>query len=459
MLTFPKLEKLPSKELCISQFNGIKTERAASEDSISLAYNISARAVPSLVTRDTRKEVFTFPEGEQVKTLLHLDKAYVVTEREGKMKLYRSNDFYPYILYYTSKDDEVFSTTICKLGKMICIFNLKNTRGKMYEALLTPYPRVLDDERRIELPFFVDVLVFRNRVFGISEDSLFACAHGDVENWDANEQRDDFYNKAFSEKQNIGAFFTACKTFNGMALFFTSKEMYKLTGTGADTFTLEKIADVGAINKRAVCECNGKLYFMSVEGLMYFNGKNVVAVHTPFESFSSIDDCMLCAGRNTLYIDIKTEEESSLYTYNTVENAFAQEEEWSFVASATFGSKPYFANSETIYEFENAPSETFEDKAVSWRVETQRITDFLPKRNGTVKVELGLNLKVGATANVYADVDDNGWQLICTALDGEKDICVPLAPTDIKSIKIAVSGLGEAKVRYIKLRCNDSKRG
>ena len=460
MLTFPKLEKLPSKELCISKFNGINTDRKAPEDSISLAYNISTKTVPSIVTREARKCVYKVPDGEKIKSLLYLDRPYLITEAEGKMRLYYGDGFVPRMLTHEAAEDEILSTTFCKYGKMTCIFNIKKVSQDKYESLFIPYPKIVDEIKRIELPYFVDVMVFKNRIFGVGEHAIYACAFAEIENWNSSENREDIFNKAFEQKQNATAPFTACKIFRDTALFFTSRDTYKLTGLGTDTFMLDKIANVGAVSKNAVCECGGKLYFMSHEGLMQFNGNYVSCVHTPFGNFGDIKECLMGAGQSVLYIDIKynNQNESAFYTYNTKEGGFASEEEWSFVAAQTLYSKPYFATEDAIYEFESSFSQSDEEMP-TFRVETQKITDFLPKRNGTVKIEVGLNLEKGAMAEVWADIDDKGWQVLYTILDGEKDVCIPLVPMDISSIKIALVGEGEAKVRYITLRCNDSKRG
>lgn len=65
---------------------------------------------------------------------------------------------------------------------------------------------------------------------------------------------------------------TAMCAYRDALYVFKRNAMYRIYSTDGLTFYLERIADVGAVGKDAVCVVGNVMYFLSTEGLMRFSG-------------------------------------------------------------------------------------------------------------------------------------------------------------------------------------------
>jgi len=450
MLTFPKLNVLPTNEISIDSFNGIDKSSAAEKNSVFEAYNISSEAMPRLKTRSGRKKIFSLSDGTSFKRLFSFDRAYFTAAYNGGMRLFRSRTFDTIVLVYTSKENELLSDVLCKFDDCLCIFNIKKLDGKHFEALML-YDNDTGEKARVKLPYFEDAITYKNRIFACADRKVYACAYNDATNWDTEELRTDIQNRAVTLTESSKAAFVTCTVHKNTALFFTSRELYRLKGSDAESFALEKVDDFGCISKNSLCSCNGALYFMSQKGLAKYGSGKVEFIDFPLSlNASDVKSAVLCAGKKTVYVLVETEHGKEMYTYNTQNGGFACEESINAVGATSYLGNPYFMDESTIYEFEVPYSLANEKNELNWQVETQKFCCNLSRSRGS-KINLGICVEKGGLAEVLIDVDDSGWQVISTILEGEKDVCIPLPISDFKSIRIRIKGVGQGEISFIKL--------
>ena len=129
-------------------------------------------------------------------------------------------------------------------------------------------------------PTFPDIkyaTVHLSRLFGVSDDCVYASGFNDYTNWSLDTI--DEYNESnswFSQTQSntkAGGDFTGITTFDGHIVCFKRDFMHEIYNT-KNPFRLTDIYAEGAIDNRTIQDVDGKLIFVSEDDVKVYTGSN-----------------------------------------------------------------------------------------------------------------------------------------------------------------------------------------
>ncbi len=455
MLDLPKLTPITKNTFTISAFEGLDKRVGAGENTLFHTKNMSVRDLPVLSTRKGRKKLFTPAEGEKITGIFCFDRAYMTTALNGKTRFYCGDDFSSLTHVFTSEDDELVTSLMCVFGKMICLFNLKtesHSRNMIYAT-----PAGMSFASRYEAPDLVDVTVYAGRVIGCRRNQLRGCAYGDIYVWDSTVEYEDRTRRAYFENFETKSNFTACTTYKNRAIFFTADEMYELYGNNPDQFNLVKIADVGCISRFALCEVDGKLFFVSKEGVMKYTGTVPALISDALCSIPTTDagiySAALSGSGRTLYVCYKSAESNSFYTYNTETGLWAREDDFEGKSGASMYGKTYFATDDGVWELEknyNDDPVSNDGASFDWEIVTQDIHYYCPLKKRSASIDFYLVQSIRSRVCVYVAYDGGEFELVRALLPQSNGaVCIPLGNRDFESIRIKICGKGEAQIHYL----------
>ena len=119
--------------------------------------------------------------------------------------------------------------------------------------------------------------VHLSRLFGVSDDCVYASGFNDYTNWSLDTK--DEYNESnswFSQTQSntkAGGNFTGITTFQGHVICFKRDFMHEIYNT-KNPFRLQDIYAEGAIDNRTIQDVDGKLIFVSEDDVKIYTGSN-----------------------------------------------------------------------------------------------------------------------------------------------------------------------------------------
>ncbi len=451
MLVFPKLNSIKRHSLIINEFNGLDKRPAAKLNTLSEASGISSENFPALTTRKGRRNVFSAPSGETITGIFSYDKVYVTTARAGITRLYYGDDFSSLSLLYTSQAKDKISSMLCVFDNNICLFNLRDISE---ESLMVSTITAIDMPLRISAPVFNDVVVYKNRVFGCRKKQIRACANDDVTDWDYTAESEIPGDRAYFQKFETKSEFIACTAYKNHALFFTADEAFELYGDDADSFGFQKIADLGCVNRLAVCEVGGVLYFLSKEGVVRYDGSSISLISDAACDPNLYDDeAVFGGGGRTLYVKIYGKTNNCLYTYDTQSKLWSREGLFRGYCSAFAGGKVYFTDGDSIYKmdtsYEDEPLDN-DGNSFYWEAVTQDIHLDNPRKKHASKVSVYIKRAIAGRVELDIAYDNGGFRKLGSFFtEGSQTICIPLPSTQSDKLKIKVSGWGEAQIGYI----------
>lgn len=451
MLVFPKLNSIKKQSLTIREFKGLDRRPAAGLNTLSDAAGISSENFPALTTRKGRKIVHSAQSGESITGIFSFDKVYVTAAYGGQTRIYYGDDFSSLSLLYTAPLEDRISSMFCVFDDNVCLFNLKNIAEN---SLMVSSVSAIDMPTRISAPVFNDIVVCKNRVFGCRKKQIRACANDDITNWDYNLELDVPGDRAFFQKIEARSEFIACTNYKDRAIFFTADEMFELYGNDADSFGFQKIADLGCVNRHAVCEVGGVLYFLSKEGVVRYSGSSISLISDAICDFSRDNDkAVLGGGGRTLYLKIEDKKNECIYTYDTESELWAREGLFRGIDSVFSGGKVYFTDGDHVYKmntsYEEEPDNN-DGNSFYWEAVTQDIHLDNPRKKQASKINVYIKRAIAGRVELDVSYDNGGFRKLGSFFtEGGKTICVPLPSTKSEKLKIKVSGWGEAQVDYI----------
>jgi len=440
MFNFPKLAPYTREETQLSEFSGLDKRINAKQNTLSFCENISPNAFPMVITRDKRKSVF-LRDGEKITGMYYSDRAYVTTTQNGNTRLYYGDDFDSLKLGYTSAEGEKQTSLMCSFDGKICLFNLRTELGS--QSMMTAPVTVLDYPTKIAAPNFTDVTVFANRVIGCRGQQIRACATADISDWNYENQNVPETDRAILKNLKLTSNFTACTTFQNKALFFTENEMFEFHGKNSMQFELMKIANVGCVNRNSLCEMDGKLYFLSDEGVMCYSGSMPQNISAPICDAPKNNSGVLCAAASKVYVCFEGKSGFNIYVYSTQSKAWSREDSLKVISACSHNGKNFLATEREIF---NANSEGSSEE-IEWQIETTDIycaSESIKKR---AKLELCAEGGKLAKLEAYIKFDNDEYEMLCTSLfGGVKYFCLPISRENFNKYKIKLCGKGDFKL-------------
>lgn len=445
---FPTLSKIDKEIITLKDFKGFSRQSDADLSHLYSLKNIAVSSFPDIVARKPRKKVFTAESGERITGIHFLDKAYVTTYCNGRNRLYIGDDFSSLKLELTCAENEAETSLFHRFNGTLCLFNLRS--ASTGTTLLYSSPGAFDIAIRVKAPTFTDVVTYEGRVMGCVGRRIFASAYLDIANWDTDVEES---NAAFFKRFSLNSDFTTCTTYKNHTLFFTEDEMFEMRGKNKYQFDLVKIANVGCINKNSVCEVNGKLYFISTDGLICYNGSSPKRISNegcfvPLKD-NGVYNASLCGAANKIMYCIYSKEGYRVYSFDIDKEIFSCEDDANPVSVASKNLKMFFASLDAIYQTEADDIKS----NVKWEVETQDIYCCTSKLKNSSSIEFLAEQELNSKLDVYVSFDGGEYELLSTnILGGIKNICIPLIKRDFQKLRIKLCGNGDVRIKYITVK-------
>jgi len=172
-----------------------------------------------------------------------------------------------------------------------------------------------------EIPEFVDICSFENRMWGVTKDKIHASKLGDSSEW--NDYSQDSYgtlpSSCFSTEVETDGDFIAVTSYNGNVIAFKEDCIHKIYGNEPDEFTVTKLDCPGVSkgSKETLVTVNGVLYYMGKNGVYAYGGSMPKLISSNVIKPGSVA-AYAGGDERYYYIDIENEGIHKLYVYDTI---------------------------------------------------------------------------------------------------------------------------------------------
>ena len=169
--------------------------------------------------------------------------------------------------------------------------------------------------------------VHLSRLFGVSDDCVYASGFNDYTNW--NLDSIDEYNEAnswFSQAQSntkAGGNFTGITTFDSHVICFKRDFMHEIYNT-KNPFRLQDIYAEGSIDNRTIQNVDGKLIFVSEDDVKIYTGSNPRIIGYNL-NLSRIDYAVSGTDNRNYYLYCEDKNEKHLYVYDTYTDLWSEQ--------------------------------------------------------------------------------------------------------------------------------------
>lgn len=172
------------------------------------------------------------------------------------------------------------------------------------------------------LPEMEFLCVANNRMWGCKEDTVYSSALGDVFSWQRYSGLET--DPVYLEVGDIGKF-TGCCEYSGYPTFFRENEIYRVYGSTASTFALQKVAEYGLRkdSPHGWCVVDSVLYFLSPQGMCAYAGGVPGVISDDLqrelsEGFAGTDG-------KKVYLSVNEGDGRILYVYDTQNRVWSSE--------------------------------------------------------------------------------------------------------------------------------------
>lgn len=324
-----------------------------------------------------------------------------------------------------------------------------NTYNQTYYAYnkdsLTWYETILN-----RVPEFSAVTVHLSRVFGIKDDKVYASAFNDYANFnldtaDETNTANAWFTTSQSNTKSKGNF-VGITTYGGQVICFKHDFMHEIYNT-KNPFRLNDVFAEGTIDNRTIQDVDGKLIFVSADGVKIYTGSNPRIISYNL-NIDKIYYAVSGTDKRKYYLYCGTrEKDHNLFVYDTYTDEWAEEsidfEVKSFVHNENgmflLGSDGYVYKMDTRKYSHN------------WSFETDFSTQSNVDIKHIAKISMLVDIKKGADFKVYAvyddeEFDENTSQLLYSSSGyGKKSVRVKTRQTANYGFKLHFCGFGYVK--------------
>lgn len=172
------------------------------------------------------------------------------------------------------------------------------------------------------VPDMEHICTVGNRMWACKDDEVFCCSNGDCLTWKNYNAGDGGATALLAG--DIGNF-TACCEYNGYPMFFKEYETWMVSGYGATSYALNKVADYGvrADSPKSMCVADSILFFVSPVGICaYTGGIPAVISGTLKKRFSEATGA---TDGKKYYVSVNDGTERKIYVYDTQHRVWSSE--------------------------------------------------------------------------------------------------------------------------------------
>ncbi len=304
------------------------------------------------------------------------------------------------------------------------------------------------------VPELLGIWEHNNRLWGYTEDTVYASKWDDIFNWNYHDVVDD---AAWNITPGATGSFTGCCTYGGYPVFFKEDHIYKIYGSLPSNFEILGSATLGLGEGSAgsLAIAGETLFYLGRNGVMAYTGGLPQPIGDVFglERFKNA-----VAGSDGLkyYICMQSADGSwGLYVYDTQRGVWHKEDETHVTHFARFDGNLYFLNDAgEVWVIDSGLElpEGTDEESVSWMAEFTDFTDGDPNKKGVGKVQLRLELDAGADAQVWIQFDSDGvWRKVGIQMgqNVKRSYYLPITPQRCDHYRVRITGQGGCRIHSL----------
>ena len=300
------------------------------------------------------------------------------------------------------------------------------------------------------------VTVNLSRVFGVSDDCIYASGFNDYTNWnldtpDEYNESNAWQSKAQSNTKADGNF-TGITNFQGHVVCFKRDYMHEIYNT-KNPFRIQDIYAEGAIDNRTIQDVDGKLIFVSEDNVKIYTGSNPRIISYEL-NMSKYTYAVSGTDNQNYYLYCEDEDEIKyLYVYDTLTEYWSEQSIDSRVVSFAHNKNGMYMICEDgcIYKMDTI------DYSHDWFFETDLITNKTVDIKHIKKLQMLVELGRGADIQVYIlyddeEFDENTSHLVYSIKrTGKFPVRVKPRRTANYGFKLHIGGYGYAKISELEI--------
>lgn len=298
--------------------------------------------------------------------------------------------------------------------------------------------------------------VHLSRLFGVSDDRVYASGYNDYTNW--NIDTVDGYNESNAwctpaqSNTKAGGVFTGITTFQSHVICFKRDFMHEIYNT-KNPFRIQDIFAEGTIDNRTIQDVDGRLIFVSGDDVKIYTGSNprIIGYYLNMKEYTKAVSGT--DGRCYYLYCEDANNEKRLFVYDTLV------EQWS-EQSIDVGILNFAYNKNGMYML-SEDGEIFkmdtDNYKHSWSFETDLITNQTVDIKHVKKIQMFAEIADGAKINVYLLYDDDEFDEDTSHLVyssdryGQTAIRVKPRQTANYGVKIHVEGYGYVRLYELEI--------
>ena len=306
------------------------------------------------------------------------------------------------------------------------------------------------------MPNFKYATVHLSRLFGVSDDCVYASGFNDYTNWnldtiDEYNESNAWQSKAQSNTKADGNF-TGITNFQGHIVCFKRDYMHEIYNT-KNPFRIQDIYAEGTIDNRSIQDVDGKLIFVSEDDVKIYTGSNPRIIgyklNMPrFEYAVSGTD-----NRNYYLYCEDARGNKYLYVYDTFTEMWSEQSIEHRVLSFAHNKTGMYmlCTDGCVYQMDTG------DYAHNWSFETDLITSKTVNIKHIKKLQMLVDVAENANMKVYIlyddeEFDENTSHLVYTSKKyGRQPIRVKPRQTANYGFKLHFEGTGYAKLYELEI--------
>ncbi|MBQ8249062.1 MAG: hypothetical protein IJY93_04170 [Clostridia bacterium] len=289
-----------------------------------------------------------------------------------------------------------------------------------------------------------------NRLWGCKGDTIYASKLGDAFNWNV---FDGLATDSYALDVGSAGDFTGCIAYGGYAIFFKEDQVYKVYGDKPTNFKAMASASLGVMRGSAdsLAIAGETLYYLSRCGVMAYTGGIPVAISSVF---GDVSYCDAVGGSDGLkyYISMRdsVSGEYSLFCYDTRIRRWYREDDTRAVGFCYYDGLRLLGSDGVMYRIgawrDHEDGQVSEDVFKSV-IEFGDITDGTMDRKHLCKIQLRLDLDVGAKVLVYMSFNGGRYSLVKEIRSDRKNsYYLPLSLHRYDHCRIKLEGFGDWKL-------------
>ena len=294
-----------------------------------------------------------------------------------------------------------------------------------------------------------------NRLWGCSEDTIYASKPGDVFNWYA---YDGLESDAWALTPASMGVFTGVISYRGYVTFFKEDHIYKVYGSVPSNFEVMGSATLGLKEGcyKSLAIAGETLFYLGRNGITAYTG----GIPQPMGQELGTERFLAAvAGSDGLKYYLSLQNAAGhwwIYVYDTQRGVWHKEDEIRALGFAGMGGTLYcLTDSGEIWAMgplQDPPEDSTEETQVEWAAEFSDFTENDPNHKGVSKLQIRLELAEEANVCVLIQFDSDGeWHHVrsITGQAKKRSYYLPITPRRCDHYRLKLTGAGPCKVHSL----------